>query len=197
MKTKAAILTGLLALSAGGALLAQESATPDRTVREAPDAAPHAMGDGMGGMPGRGEEGWGHAGRGEGGLGHGPVGLVGEVPNTAPLIHAIYDTDGDGRITAEEIEAVKAARFAAADADGNGGLSPEELVALDEAIRAEVRAARAAARIERLDDDGDGLLQAAEIEARTPRIAPIFDRLDADGDGGLTVEELEAERRGR
>ena len=48
--------------------------------------------------------------------------------------------------------------------------------------------------IERLDDNGDGLLQAAEIEERTPRLAPLFDRLDADGDGGISQDELDAAR---
>ncbi|NAZ37203.1 EF-hand domain-containing protein [Rubellimicrobium sp. CFH 75288] len=122
---------------------------------------------------------------------------AGGVPNMAPLMLEIYDLDGDGRITREEIEARKAERFAEADADGDGGLSPEELVALEDIIRDEIRRARAAATIERFDDNGDGLLQFEEIEERTPRLAPIFDRLDRDGDGGISQDELDAAGDGR
>ncbi|EYD75487.1 EF hand domain protein [Rubellimicrobium mesophilum DSM 19309] len=132
-----------------------------------------------------------------GGRGEGGPDAMGEVPNMAPLALAIYDTDGDGRITQEEIEARKTARFAAADADGNGGLSAEELVALQEAIRLEIQTAGAAERLARFDDNGDGLLQSEEIDARTPQLAPIFDRLDADNDGGITQEELDAGQMGR
>lgn len=197
------LMAGLLAGLTGAAALAQ-TATPDATVPAqadpvtpdvgspppSPDELRDMMGemrdmmDRMGGMPAGGD------------MGHGsPAGEMGPMdgpPNMAPLALAIYDTDGDGRITAEEIEARKAARFAAADADGNGGLSAEELVSLQEAIRLEIEEARAATRLARLDDNGDGLLQAEEIEARTPRLAPIFDRLDTDGDGGITQEELDA-----
>ena len=149
------------------------------------------MGD-MDGM-GRGDD----MGRGgPRGMDGGPDAMTG-VPNTAPLAISIYDTDGDSRITQDEIEARKAARFAAADADGNGGLSAEEMVALQEAIRLEVQAARAAERLAEFDDNADGLLQAEEIDARTPQLAPIFDRLDTDNDGGITQEELDAGQAGR
>lgn len=206
------LITGLLAGLAGGGALAQETTPPDagttapgvpqqpgaEDLRTLMEEMRELMGR-MGGMPGHGgAEGMGPMGdaRMDGPHGGDEMGRMGDVPNTAPLALAIYDTDGDGRITAEEIEARKAARFAEADADGDGGLSPEELVALDEAIRMEVQLARAAQRIERFDDNGDGLLQSEEIEARTPRIAPIFDRLDTDGDGGISQEELGAVQGG-
>ena len=216
------LMAGLLAGATGVAALAQTATTPDpeptppaqaEPVIPAPEAGaepPNAdelealmgqlreMMDRMGGMPGMGPmEGMGDMGRGSPRGGGDGLDQAGDVPNTAPLALAIYDTDGDGRITAEEIEARKSARFAAADADGNGGLSAEELVSLQEAIRREVELARASERLERFDDNADGLLQAEEIEARTPRLAPIFDRLDADGDGGITQEELDAAQGGR
>ncbi len=164
------LMAGLIAGLAGGAM-AQEAATPEAgTAQPGTQAAPAA--------PDRG--------------------AVDEVPNMAPLALSIHDENDDGRITPEEIEAAKAARFAQADADGNGGLSSEELFTLQEAIRAEVQAARAAGAIARFDDNGDGLLQADEIEARTPRHASVFDRLDTDSDGAITQAELDAmrERRG-
>ena len=114
------------------------------------------------------------------------------VPGLAPL--ETYDADDDGIVTREEVETGRAARFAAADADGDGALSPEELIAMEEAILEEARLARAAAVVTRMDDNGDGLLQAGELEARTPRIAPLFDELDTDGDGGISQAEMEARR---
>ncbi|HVG49476.1 MAG TPA: hypothetical protein VM899_15235 [Rubellimicrobium sp.] len=212
------LMAGLLAGLTGAAALAQ-TATPDATApAQADPATPDAgsqpptpdelrdmmgemreMMDRMGAMPGMGDMGprgdradMGRMGdMGPGGLMDG-IGPMDGPPNVAPLALSIYDTDGDGRITAEEIEARKAARFAAADADGDSGLSAEELVSLEQAIRQEVEVARAETRLQRFDDNGDGLLQAEEIEARTPRLAPIFDRLDTDGDGGITQEELDA-----
>ena len=118
----------------------------------------------------------------------------GFLPGLAPL--QTYDTDGDGTITEAEIEARRAERFTAADANGDGALSAEELIAMEEAIREEVRqthaTAQATAAITRMDDNGDGLLQAEELEARAPQIAPIFDELDTDNSGGISRAELEA-----
>ncbi|EPX87293.1 EF hand/EF-hand domain pair [Rubellimicrobium thermophilum DSM 16684] len=187
------ITAALMALGLGGAAMAQD-APAETPLADAP------AGEAMGPMAGPGWMGHpgGRRGFGRGGpFGHGDGWGPGDLPNMAPLAHEFYDTDGDGRITREEIEARKAQRFAEADANGDGALSPEELVALEEAIRQEMRLARATRQIARMDDNGDGLLQAEELEERTPRLAPIFDRLDADGDGALTVEELGAGRPGR
>lgn len=114
------------------------------------------------------------------------------VPGLAPL--ETYDADGDGTVTREEIETGRADRFAAADADGDGALSAGELIAMEEVIQEEVRLARAAAVVTRMDDNGDGLLQNEELEARLPQIAPLFDELDTDKDGGISQAELEARR---
>lgn len=178
-------MASLLAGLAGTALLAQTAteepaveapaagtATPEAT--EAGDTGAAALGR-RGDRPSRG------------------------VPGLAPL--ELYDTDEDGTITQSEIETCRAECFAAADANGDGALSSEELIALEEAIREEMRQARATARaaaaITRMDDNGDGLLQAEELEARTPPLAPIFDELDADNDGGISQAELEAGRPAR
>lgn len=184
MKTTV-LMAGLVAALAGTAVLAQVAANPGEAAPEA--AAPAAPGAPEGPGPEL-------AGRGDG---PGPMGRGGEVPNMGPLSIEALDADGDGAVTPAEVEARKAARFAEADADGDGGLSAEELVALEEIVRDEMRAVRAAAQVGVMDDDGDGLLQASEIEARTPRLQPIFDRLDADGDGALTQAELDAGRPAR
>lgn len=121
------------------------------------------------------------------GRGFGPVGL-------APL--ESYDVDGNGIISQQEITTRKAERFAAADANGDGALSPEELIALEDAVRKEVRLARAARGAERIDGNGDGLFQAEELEARSLHLAPIFDELDTDGDDGILLGELATGRPG-
>ncbi|WP_176559387.1 EF-hand domain-containing protein [Rubellimicrobium roseum] len=171
------LMAGLLAGLVGTMALAQTTTPePDTSATaEAPPMPPMAEGNGPGRGFGRGDR-------------MGPLGL-------APL--ETYDTDGDGIVTQPEIEARKAERFGQADADRNGALSPEELIALEDQIRQEMRLARATRAVERMDDNGDGLLQAEEIEARSPRLAPIFDRLDADGDRGISLEEIEAGRPGR
>ena len=129
------------------------------------------------------------------------------------------DADGDGRVTAEEFAAVRMDRrgrrgedarrdgrrgdgqrdrrrsrglfedgaFDAADADGDGKLSREEWRELP-------RAARDAARermFARMDDNGDGVLEAAEFAPNVERLRA----LDADGDGRLTRREMREGRR--
>lgn len=129
------------------------------------------------------------------------------------------DADGDGRVTAEEFAAVRMDRrgrrgddarrdgrrrdgsrdrrrsrgpfedgaFDAADADGDGKLSREEWRELP-------RAARDAGRermFARLDDNGDGVLEAAEFAPNVERLRA----LDADGDGRLTRREMREGRR--
>jgi Ca2+-binding EF-hand superfamily protein len=102
-----------------------------------------------------------------------------------------FDTDGDGKITAEEFTAARTAKAAALDANNDGKISADELVARDmEQMqkRAEMRAKR---MIEARDTDGDGLLSASELATRSmPK--NVFDRLDADNDGTVTQEEVDA-----
>ncbi len=109
---------------------------------------------------------------------------------------AEIDADGDGLVTAAELEALAAARFAAADADGDGGLSAEELLGAGGDRRAE----RVARMLDRLDSDGDGLLQRSELEAGRggPRggggLERFIARADTDGDGALSEAEFDAAR---
>lgn len=79
------------------------------------------------------------------------------------------------------------ALFDAADADGDGNLSREEWRELP-------RAARGAARermFARMDDNGDGVLEAGEFGPDVERLRA----LDADGDGRLTRREMREGRR--
>jgi Ca2+-binding EF-hand superfamily protein len=121
------------------------------------------------------------------------------------------DSDGDGTLSAAEIEAFRDSRFAAMDADGDGTLTPAEMSQGMRALmfdmldtdgsgaieRAEFMDRDQAQRMggkrfQRMDRDGDGLVDRDEMGAMTDR---MLERLDANGDGVLDADEL-AEMRG-
>lgn len=105
------------------------------------------------------------------------------------------DTNSDGKITAEEMQAYQAARFADVDTDGDGKISSEELSAHVEEGRMERAEKRIESMIERMDTDGDGVLSTVEM---APKDADkMFERLDTDGDGAVSKEELEARKGGK
>ncbi len=120
-------------------------------------------------------------------------------------IFEMFDSNGDGRVTQAEMDALRAERFAEADANSDGLLSAEEMAAFAEARRAERDANRRSQRIGRmidhLDKDEDGMISLEEISAEGP--ARMFERLDSNEDGAITREEAEAargamrERRGK
>lgn len=105
------------------------------------------------------------------------------------------DTNGDGALTLEELQAIGSNRFAQADADGDGVLTRDELIAR----AAERHADRIDRLIERADSDGDGQLTMAELEeAREGRTRGrgrnperMFERIDTDGDGAISEAEFE------
>lgn len=106
------------------------------------------------------------------------------------------DTDGDGQVTLEELQARGAARFAQTDTDGNGELSRDELLATA-SERAESRVDR---MLEHADTDGNGAISEAEMDAAraerqgrrggADRAARMFERADANGDGAISAEEF-------
>ncbi len=117
---------------------------------------------------------------GSGGGGHGPRMTFQEL-----------DTNGDGQITAAEMEDRAAARFAKADTDGDGLLSRSEMEA-----RAQKKAAdRVTGMIKRFDKDGDGALSQAEMPGPR-RAGRMFERFDLDGSGGISEQEYSEAREG-
>ena len=107
------------------------------------------------------------------------------------------DTDGDGKITPEEMTGHMQARFEGADSDGDGALSRDELVARMMERRAERMGRYADHMIERHDANADGKLSMDEM--RADRQGRMFKRVDADGDGAISAEEFAKmrEMRGR
>ena len=102
---------------------------------------------------------------------------------------ATLDTNGDGQLTLEELQAQRATRFDTADTDGDGALSLAEL----EAVQSERAAAHAARILARLDADDSGALTLDEMGGNRPdRTGRIFERLDADADGVISIDEFEA-----
>ena len=91
------------------------------------------------------------------------------------------DADGDGTVTAAEIDAYRTAQIGAVDASGDGSLSIEEF---DELYRSLTRT-RMVDIFQDLDADGDGQITPAEIDTRMAR---LIERLDRDGDGSITMQ---------
>lgn len=106
---------------------------------------------------------------------------------------AQYDTNGDGTVTMEEIQAARSAEFQANDTDASTTLNVEEW----QALMAKKRAARVAAHLAKLDTDGNGSVSLAEFQAKAPAArvaaaATLFGLADANADGALSAEELAA-----
>ena len=128
-----------------------------------------------------GDRGWGgHHGRGHHGGGFG---------GGAGLFET-FDANDDGTLTQAEIDEVRQSRLAEFDQNGDGNLSLDEYQALwMDAMRE-----RMVDRFQAHDDDGDGIVTAAEFAEPFDR---IVSRLDRDDDGELTRDELRRRGEGR
>jgi Ca2+-binding EF-hand superfamily protein len=104
-----------------------------------------------------------------------------------PKFFAEADSNGDGKVTQAEAQALGETRFAATDTDNDGYLTQEEIRESFKAHRGD-RAAHAQEKFAKKDKNSDGKLTADEV----PRMpAEVFKKIDANGDGGLTPTELQ------
>ncbi len=105
---------------------------------------------------------------------------------------AKYDSNGDGRLSGDEIAAAQTAEFTRADSDASGSLSLGELQAMHTQRRADALVARFAV----LDADANGSISQTELQAMHPLTdsavsAAVFKLADTDASGGLNQAELQ------
>ena len=99
------------------------------------------------------------------------------------------DTNNDGALSQEEINAAVNSRFAEFDADKNGSLSLQEF----EALWAEITKPVAVRAFQFLDPDGDAAVAKAELDERFGTIVSHFDR----NDDGVLSRDDRPHHRGR
>jgi Ca2+-binding EF-hand superfamily protein len=101
------------------------------------------------------------------------------------------DTDKNGSVTQDEINAFRAAKVAAADTSKDGALSVEEFAtAYNELMRT-----RMVDAFQSFDNDGDGSITAAELDTRFNTIVAQMDR---NGDGTLSpADHMRGDGEGR
>jgi len=194
MKRTTLFALGLIASTAtAGAAIADESPQHGEGAAQAA-TAPHQGGmggagqaGGMGGMGGAGQAG------GMGNMGgmmqmmqkmHGQMmsggmmggGMMGGAANMA------FDTDGDGKVSPDEMRAGLAAQLAQYDADGDGVLSIAEFETLNSAM---IRN-KMVDRFQALDEDGDGQVTGDEMAAPAARLEKMMANRaqSAGGDAG-------------
>jgi Ca2+-binding EF-hand superfamily protein len=114
--------------------------------------------------------------------GFGPMGHARMMGGFGPVAHEMLksvDTNNDGALSQDEINAAVNARFAEFDADKNGALSLQEF----EALWAEITKPMAVRAFQFLDPDGDAAVSKTELDERFGTVVSRFDR---NGDGELS-----------
>ncbi|MEO0760891.1 MAG: hypothetical protein AAFZ09_03645, partial [Pseudomonadota bacterium] len=106
----------------------------------------------------------------------------------AAIWDSVYDTDGDGRITQAEIDAVRADQHGRFDSDDDGALTLEEY----EALWLDAMRERMVRRFQRHDRDGDGRVTTEEYGRE---MRNLVERRDRNGDGVLSREDVGPRRR--
>ena len=98
-----------------------------------------------------------------------------------------YDTNGDGKLSQQEIDTVRKELFAKYDVDKNGTLSLAEF----QPLWLDLRNMRMVRAYQRLDQDGNA--EVTELEFIEP-LSQLVQFMDRNGDGFLSIEDRK--RRG-
>lgn len=94
----------------------------------------------------------------------------------------VYDTNGDGALTLDEITAERGKKFKQFDADGDGMLTLDEY----QALWADAMRERMVDRFQKHDDDGDGKISVDDFNKRFKR---MMTRMDRNDDGKLDRDD--------
>lgn len=101
-----------------------------------------------------------------------------------------FDANGDGKLTQAEVDEVRQSRLQEFDANGDGSLSLEEY----QALWVDAMRERMVDQFQAHDDDGNGVVTAAEFGERYSR---MISRFDDNGDGEVTMDEIRHRHRDR
>ncbi|MEI9993280.1 MAG: hypothetical protein WDM91_01695 [Rhizomicrobium sp.] len=108
-----------------------------------------------------------------------------EIWHPGAALVARHDSNGDGTVTREELEAGLKQDFWQADTNRDGRLDPDEVAAANQRrIKLDQTAA-----IPLIDWNSDGYVDFAEFASG---VRSQFDQLDQNGDGKVTPEEFRA-----
>jgi len=100
-----------------------------------------------------------------------------------------FDANGDGKVTQDEIDTARSARFAKYDANGDGKLGLDEF----DALFREVTRPMMVRAFQKLDPDGDAGVTTDEYDAA---FSGMVERMDRNGDGALSRDDMRRHRRG-
>ncbi|OQW96045.1 MAG: hypothetical protein BWK79_00250 [Beggiatoa sp. IS2] len=112
------------------------------------------------------------------------------APPFAKLLER-FDVNQDGSLTHDEVQSVQEGFFKTADTDVDGFLTAEEL----EAAHVQEREAHVAEKFAELDSNNDGGIQADELtntDGPDRHLARHFAEVDSNGDGSITLAEMKA-----
>ncbi|HEX4335506.1 MAG TPA: hypothetical protein VH062_06300 [Polyangiaceae bacterium] len=126
-----------------------------------------------------------------------PQGMTSGTQHDPSKMIQHFDKNGDGKLEVSELPEKMQGFLGKADSDKDGTLSVAELNAAHDAFKAKFaghdfgKSMDPAAVLKRLDANGDGKLETAEIP---PHFQKFMSKADTDGDGALTLAEMTAAR---